>query len=108
MMSTTEIMYCILGMCIVSYIPRALPPFILARVSLSPIVERWLRYVPTSIFGALVFSEIFINGDHLNLSLNNINLLASLIVLVVSLKTKSLAKSIVTGILVYWILTNFI
>ena len=64
MMSTTEIMYCILGMCIVSYIPRALPPFILARVSLSPIVERWLRYVPTSIFGALVFSEIFINGDH--------------------------------------------
>lgn len=107
-MSTTEIMYCILGMCIVSYIPRALPPFILARVSLSPIVERWLRYVPTSIFGALVFSEIFINGDHLNLSLNNINLLASLIVLVVSLKTKSLAKSIVTGILVYWILTNFI
>ncbi|WIW71202.1 AzlD domain-containing protein [Anaerosinus gibii] len=108
MMSTTEIMYCILGMCIVSYIPRALPPFILARVSLSPVVERWLRYVPTSIFGALVFSEIFINGDHLNLSLNNINLLASLIVLVVSLKTKSLAKSIVTGILVYWILTNFI
>lgn len=108
MMSTTEIMYCILGMCIVSYIPRALPPFILARVSLSPIVERWLRYVPTSIFGALVFSEIFINGDHLNLSLNNINLLASLIVLVVSLKTKSLAKSIATGILVYWILTNFI
>ena len=108
MMSTTEIMYCILGMCIVSYIPRALPPFILARVSLSPIVERWLRYVPTSIFGALVFSEIFINGDHLNLSLNNINLLASLIVLVVSLKTKSLSKSIVTGILVYWILTNFI
>lgn len=108
MMSTTEIMYCILGMCIVSYIPRALPPFILARVSLSPVVERWLRYVPTSIFGALVFSEIFINGDHLNLSLNNINLLASLIVLVISLKTKSLAKSIVTGILVYWILTNFI
>lgn len=108
MMSTTEIMYCILGMCIVSYIPRALPPFILARVSLSPVVERWLRYVPTSIFGALVFSEIFIDGDHLNLSLNNINLLASLIVLVVSLKTKSLAKSIVTGIVVYWLLTNFI
>ena len=107
MMTTTEVLYCIAGMCIVSYLPRALPPFILARMSLSPLVERWLRYVPTSVFGALVFSEIFIDGDHLNLRLANINLIASLIVLAVSIKTKSLAKSIVTGISVYWLLKTF-
>lgn len=103
-MTAVEVLYCILGMCVVSYIPRALPPFILARTRLSPVVERWLKYVPTSIFGALVFSEIFIEGDHLNLSLGNINLVTSLLVLAISLKTKSLGKTIVAGIFIYWIL----
>lgn len=107
-MTGLEIFYCILGMCIVSYIPRALPPFILAKTNLSPVVERWLKYVPTSIFGALVFSEIFIEGDHLNLSLGNINLVASLVVLAISLKTKSLGKTIVAGIVIYWMLKEII
>lgn len=107
-MTSVEVMYCILGMFVVSYIPRVVPPFLLAKTTLSPIVERWLKYVPTSVFGALVFSEIFIDGNKLNLSLGNINLIASLIVLAVSLKTKSLGKSIVTGMVVFWLLKNVV
>lgn len=102
-MTGMEIFYCILGMCIVSYIPRALPPFILAKTKLSPVVERWLKYVPTSVFGALVFSEIFIDGNQLNLNLHNVNLIVSLIVLGVAVKTKSLGKCIGTGMVVYWL-----
>ena len=107
-MNHIEILYCILGMCIVSYLPRVLPPFILAKTTLSPIVERWLKYVPTSVFGALVFSEIFIVNDKLNLSLYNINLIASIIVVFIAVKTKSLGKCIGTGIIVYWLLSQYL
>lgn len=107
-MSSAEILYCILGMCAVSYLPRVLPPFILAKTSMSPFVERWLRYVPTSVFGALVFSEIFIDGDKLNLSLGNIHLITSFIVLAVAVRTKSLGKSIVTGMFIFWLLKHIL
>lgn len=104
-MTSTEIFYCTLGMCVVSYLPRVLPPFVLAKMKLSPLIERWLKYVPTSVFGALVFSDVFIKSDNtLNLSLTNINLLASILVFIIAVKTRSLAKSIAVGLLTYGIL----
>lgn len=105
-MTDAQMIYCIVGMFVVSYIPRALPPFVLAKTKLSPLVERWLRYVPTSVFGALVFSEIFLNESGLNFSLTNINLIASVIVLAVAVKTKSLGKCIGVGLLAYWLLSH--
>lgn len=107
-MSSGEVFACILGMCVVSYIPRVLPPFFLARRKLSPFVGRWLKYVPTSVFGALVFSEIFISGDTLNFSLGNINLLVSLLVLAVAVKTKSLGKCIGVGLTAYWLAVHYL
>lgn len=100
-MSHAEIFYCILGMCAVSYLPRVLPPFVLARTKMSPFLTRWLKYVPTSVFGALVFSEVFIDGDQLNFSLQNLSLLTSIVVFWVAVKTRSLGKSIVTGMAVF-------
>ena len=107
-MTALEIFYCTLGMCLVSYLPRVMPPFILAKIKISPLVERWLQYVPTSVFGALVFSEIFLKDGQLNFSLFNVNLLASLIVLLVAVKTQSLGKSIVVGLASFWLLQNII
>jgi branched-subunit amino acid transport protein len=103
-MTSLEILYCTLGMCIVSYIPRVLPPLILSRHKIPVLLERWLKYVPTSVFGALVFCEIFTDSQGFNFSLTNINLLASLLVLVVAVRTHSLAKSIVLGLAAFWAL----
>jgi Predicted membrane protein len=107
-MSSLDIFYCTLGMCFVTYLPRVLPPLLLANRNISPLLKRWLQYVPTSVFGALVFSEIFIKESGLDMSLLNINLLASLVVLAVAVKTRSLAKSIVCGLLSFWLLQNII
>ena len=103
-MTSIEILYCTLGMCIVSYIPRVLPPLILSRMKIPAVVERWLKYVPTSVFGALVFCEIFTGPQGFNFSLTNINLLASRVVLAVAVRTNSLAKSIVFGLAAFWAL----
>jgi len=107
-LSNVDIALCIVGMSIVSYIPRALPPFILAKTKISPLLERWLKYVPTAVFGSLVFSQIFISNKELNFSLSNVSLWTSIIVVIIAAKTKSLAKSIVLGLITFWFLKNYL
>ena len=104
-MSHSDILTAILGMCLVSYLPRVLPPLFLAHRELPPVVGRWLKYVPTAVFGALVFSEIFTKPGHgLDFSLGNPNVLPSILVVIVAGRTHSLGKSIVTGLAAYWLL----
>ncbi len=106
-MSHMEILLCTLAMAVVSYIPRVLPPLVLAGRKLPAALESWLSFVPTSVFGALVFAEIFTGPEHtLNFSLQNVSLWASLLTVLVAARTKSLAWSIVTGLTAYWLLSQ--
>ncbi len=91
---------------VVTYFSRVTPFFVLSRLNLPQWFSVWLRYVPTAVFGAMIFSEVFVRSDGLNLKLNNISLIAALLVYVVSIKTKSLALSIATGLFIYWVLQN--
>ena len=107
-MSSTDIWICILAMAVVTYIPRVLPPLVLAGRKLPAALEDWLSFVPTSVFGALVFAEIFTGPEHtLNFSLQNVSLWASVLTVIVAAKTKSLAWRIGTGLVSYWALSHF-
>ncbi len=103
-MTHSEIWLTIVLMGLVTYLPRFLPLVLLSRLSLPEWFQLWLKYVPASIFGALIFSEVFVRQEGLNLAANNIYLLASLGVFVVAVKTKSLALSIALGALFFWLL----
>jgi len=108
-MSSTEILICTIAMAVVTYIPRVLPPLVLAGRKLPAALEDWLSFVPTSVFGALVFAEVFTGPNHtLNFSLNNVSLWASLLTVIVAARTKSLAWSIVTGLAAYWVLSQWL
>lgn len=102
-MSNLELFLCIAGMFFVTYLPRVLPLFLFGDSAISPQLEQWLRYVPPAIFGALVCSSIFLNDDSINTSLFNPDLLVSLIVFIIALKTKSLFQSVFWGTLIYGI-----
>jgi branched-subunit amino acid transport protein len=88
----------------VTYLPRLLPLAFFSNASLPGWFVLWLKYVPSCIFGAMIFSEIFVRSDRLNLSLGNIYLLSSAGVFLVALKTKSLSLSIASGLLLFWLL----
>lgn len=71
-------------------------------------MEHWLKFVPTSVFGALVFSEIFARpGYAFDFSAGNISLWASLIVTMVACRTHSIGASIVSGLASFWLLERF-
>ena len=74
-MSTAELYLCIFGMFVVSYIPRALPFVVLGNRPMPKFFERWLTYVPTSVFGALIFSSVFLDSNGVNFGLDNISML---------------------------------
>jgi len=48
----------ILGMAVVTYIPRALPAVLVERLKFSPRVEKFLRLIPYTALAALIFPGI--------------------------------------------------
>lgn len=101
-MSTEDIYLCIFGMFVVSYIPRVAPFILLGKRKMPHAFELWLRYVPTSVFGALIFVSIFQTGEGIDVSLGNISMIAAVPVLLVAAKTHSLPYSIIMGLVAYW------
>ena len=60
---------------VVTYIPRLMPFLLLSKATMPEWFKIWLSYVPTCIFGSMIFSEIFVRENGLNLSFDNIYLL---------------------------------
>ncbi|SFG66083.1 Branched-chain amino acid transport protein [Desulfotomaculum arcticum] len=48
----------VIGMGVVTYIPRMLPMVLLQNIQLPPFWKRFLRYIPYSAIGALIFPGI--------------------------------------------------
>lgn len=83
---------------IVTYIPRSFPITYLANRDLPDWLKEWMKFIPASIFAALIFPDLFTANKELFISFSNIKLIAAILVLFISLKKKSLGLSIVVGI----------
>lgn len=106
--SYTDIIICIFGLFCTSYISRILPLAVLGRRPLPIILSLWLKYVPTAVFGALIFVSIFGDASSgFRFSWTNVEFLAAIPVLAVAAKTKSLAYSIIVGLAAYWLLNQY-
>ena len=108
MLSDMKIWILIIGMGIVTYLPRMMPLLIFSKKKLPPWLESWLKYIPVGIFSALVFPDIFIRNQMFCMTINNIELIASILVFAVAFKTRSLGLSVIVGIISYWVLGEVI
>lgn len=59
------IWWTILGMAIVTYIPRAIPLTFLEGRELPPSIQNILRNIPFAVLGALIFPAIFFIQDNI-------------------------------------------
>lgn len=89
----------ILGMALVTYLPRLLPAWFLARRKLPDVVVAWLRYVPAAVLAAMLLPALLLDGPRLNVTPANIYLLAAIPTFFVAWKTKSLFGAVVVGML---------
>ena len=90
----------IIGMAIVTFLPRVVPILLLSGRKISVIAERWLSLIAPAILAALLLPELIIlkDGQETSLSFLNTYLLAALPTFFVGWKTKSVFGAVVVGI----------
>ncbi len=88
------------GMGLVTYLPRLLPAWLLRGRKLHPFLEAWLKYVPVAVLAALLLPSLLIEGDQFNLSWSNLYLWAAIPAGLTAWKTRSMFATVIVGMLV--------
>lgn len=102
-----DIIPIIIGMGIVTYLPRWLPLFFLTRYPLPPWLIKWLDFIPAAILSALVLPSIVTTGEPRQLDWVKPDLWVAFPTLFFAVKTKSLAGTVVIGMILYWLAAQF-
>lgn len=103
----SEIIPIIIGMGVVTYIPRWLPLFFLTRRRLPFWLIDWLDFIPAAILSALILPALVTTGEPRHLVWVKPDLWVAVPVLIFALKTKSLAGTVVIGMALYWLASRF-
>jgi branched-subunit amino acid transport protein len=93
----------LLAMGLVTYGPRWAPLFWLSRRRLPDWLTDWLALIPAAILSALLLPELITSGTPRRLEIWRPELLAALPTLLFALKARSLAGTVVVGMLSYWL-----
>ncbi|MBI2318716.1 MAG: AzlD domain-containing protein [Betaproteobacteria bacterium] len=93
-----EVLLIVLGSALVTLVPRVLPLVLLARLELPETVKVWLSYVPVSILGALLASELFLREGRLAPLAGNLSLLAVVPAIALAWRYRSIIGSVLAGV----------
>lgn len=88
----------IAGMALVTYAIRMSGFWLMGRVTLSKRVEKWLYYVPGSILIAIIAPDVFSDGFA--------SIIATLLTVLVTIRTRSLPLAILTGVVAILIMRS--
>ena len=97
-MSQTVVFLTILGMALVTFLPRLLPALWLPSRRIPPPLRAWLRHVPIAVLAALLGPGLLLPRGELALEAGNLYLWAALICGLVAWRTKSLWGTVATGV----------
>lgn len=78
--------------------------YLFGKVDMPGWLRRALRFVPASVLAALVFPALTYSNGRLDLSLNNIHLIAGLGGALVAWRTKNVLWTIAVGMVLFWVL----
>ena len=98
----------LVGMGLVTYIPRWVPLFFLTRRELPGWLIAWLDLIPASILSALVFPAILTAGEPRHLEVFQPGLWVALPTLLFAVKTRSLVGTVLVGMLLFWLAGRFL
>ena len=96
-MDQTLIFWTIVGMAIVTYLPRFLPTLFLSGRNLRPIISSWLKLVPPAVLAAMLVPSLLVPNNSVDLSIENLFFWAALIAFPVAWKWNSLFATVLVG-----------
>ena len=89
----------LLGMAVVTYIPRVAPLWVLASRSLPSLVVDWLRFVPVAVLAAMLAPSLLLLEGRATMGAENLFFWAGLPTFLVAIRTRSLFASVLTGMI---------
>lgn len=98
--------YVILIVCMgtVTYLPRMIPLVALSSRRLPAWFTEWLELIPVAILSALITPTLLASAEPRTFCLGKPELLAAAPTLLFALKTRSLAGTVIVGMICYWVL----
>lgn len=99
-MSNELVLLTMVGMGLVTYLPRFLPAWFLRGRKLHPFIEAWLKYVPVAVLAALLLPSLLVADGQMNLSWSNLYLWAALPAGFTAWKTRSMFATVLVGMAV--------
>jgi branched-subunit amino acid transport protein len=97
----------LVGMGLVTYIPRWLPLYLLSNRQLPSWLIRWLDLIPVSILSALLAPALVTTGTPRQLAPFQPEMLVAVPTFLFALKTRSLGGTVVVGMFLYWLTGRF-
>lgn len=90
-----------------AFIPRYFPILFFSTRKIPEWFNEWMKYVPVSLFTALVIKNIFITtaGYHFVPFGHVEQIFAALIVMVIAYFTRSMSMSVIAGLVSVWLLS---
>ena len=82
--------------------------YLFGRFEVPITMRRALHYVPPAVLSAIIFPELFLHDDVLNISFDNIRLLAGLAATLVAWYSKNTLLTIIAGMLALFLLQIFL
>lgn len=96
-MDQTLIFWTIVGMAVVTYLPRLLPTLFLSGRTLRPVIASWLRLVPPAVLAAMLIPSLLVRENSVNLGVDNLFFWAALVAFPVAWKWNSLFATVLVG-----------
>ncbi|HOV80165.1 MAG TPA: AzlD domain-containing protein [Bacillota bacterium] len=107
-MNGTSIWIMIIGVSLVSILPRVLPVALFSRYEFPEPLKRWLSYVAPSVLGGLTALSVLAPDGVIDISVYNRHIWAFVPTLLIAVKTRSLFYSLLAGIAAMALLYNFV
>lgn len=101
-MPSGDYLLLIIGMGIVTYIPRWVPLFFLTRRSLPKIIVDWLDLIPAAILSALLIPALVTGGEPVQFTLLRPHFWVAIPTFLFALWTRSLGGTVVLGMFLFW------
>ena len=98
-----EYIILVVGMSLVTYLPRWIPLFVLAQRSLPNWLVEVLDLIPVAILSALLLPLLVTTGEPRRLEVFRPELLVAIPTFIFAIKTKSLSGTVIFGMLLFWV-----
>ena len=100
---SNEYILMVIGMGLVTFIPRWVPFFLLSDRKLPGWLVEWLDLIPAAILSALLLPALITTGEPRRIMLLQPELLAAVPTFIFALKTRSLGGTVIVGMFMFWL-----